>query len=96
MVDSLDSRPGPAFYAFVTQALDIAAEVTKSSPLPQIQMDAALAILAALTDQALIKILERLRGRATEYRDSTAGLVEWDLGEDAEPNRPEDSETSSD
>jgi hypothetical protein len=96
MVRPLNPSPGPPFYEFVTEALEIAEEVTKSSPLPQNQMDAALAVLRAPTDQALIKVLERLRGRASEYRDSTAGLVEWDLAEEADPNRREDSETSSD
>jgi hypothetical protein len=96
MVRPINPDPGPPFYEFVTEALDIAEEVTKSSPLAQNQMDAALAVLRAPTDQALIKVLERLRGRAGEYRDSTVGLVEWDLAEGAEPNRPEDSETSSD
>lgn len=58
MVRPLNPSPGPPFYEFVTEALEIAEEVTKSSPLPQNQMDAALAVLRAPTDQALIKVLE--------------------------------------
>ena len=91
----LNPGPGPPFYEFVTEALVIAADVINSSRLSQTKIDAALAILT-LSDQALIKVIERVRGKTSDYREGSAGLVEWDLAEDAEPNRPEDSETSSD
>jgi hypothetical protein len=58
-----DSPPGPPFFSFVTAALDIAMDVIRSSPLPRDQMDAALAALSDVTDQSLVKALERLRGR---------------------------------
>jgi hypothetical protein len=95
MVGPRNPSPGPPFYEFVTEALEIAEDVIKSSRLSKTKIDAALAILK-LSDQALIKVIERVRGKTSDYRKGSAGLVEWDLAEDAEPNRPKDSETSSD
>jgi hypothetical protein len=83
----LHSRdPGPPFYNFVSEALDIAMEVIRSSPLPPQQMDATLAALS-VTDQSLVKALEALRGHIGDYREGTIGLVEWDIVEDDERNR---------
>ena len=67
--------------------------VIRSSPLPHDQMDAALAMLARVTDQSLVKALEGLRGRIGNYREGTIGLVEWDIAEDDEPDRPDHSES---
>jgi hypothetical protein len=89
-----DSPPGPPFFGFVTEALDIAMEVIRSSPLPHHQVDAALAALS-VTDQSLVKALEGLRGRIGDYREGTIGLVEWDMVEDDERNRGEHSESSA-
>jgi hypothetical protein len=92
----LDPRypgPVPPFYDFVSEALEIAMEVIRSSPLPRDQMDAALAMLASVTDQSLVKALEGLRGRIGNYREGTIGLVEWDIAEDDEPDRPDHSES---
>ena len=72
-----DSPRGPPFFGFVTEALDIAMDVIRSSPLPQDQIDAALAALSNVTDQSLVKTLEGLRGRMGDYRERAAGLVEW-------------------
>jgi hypothetical protein len=64
----------------------------RSSPLPRDQMDAALAALS-VTDQSLIKSLERLRGQVGDYREGAAGLVERDIAD--ERDRPERSESSA-
>src|SRR5215472_14001557 len=53
MVRPLNPSPGPPFYEFVTEALEIAEDVIKSSRLSKTKIDAALAILK-LSDQALI------------------------------------------
>jgi hypothetical protein len=78
-------RPPPPFYDFVTESLEIAIEVIKSSPLPETEKQAALSILASVTDGALIKILERLRGQIRDYRESAGGLIEkrWTSPEDS-------------
>jgi hypothetical protein len=94
LLDPRDPGPVPAFHNFVTEALDIAMEVIKSSPLPHDQMDAALAMLGSVTDQSLVKTLERLRGRVGDYREGTIGLVEWDIAKDVERNRLEATEPS--
>jgi hypothetical protein len=85
----IDPGSVPPFYEFVTVALDIAMEVIRSSPLPHDQMDAALAMLASVTDQSLVKALEGLRGRIGNYREGSIGLVEWDIAEDDEPDHSE-------
>jgi hypothetical protein len=87
-----DSPAGPPFFGFVTEALDIAMDVIRFSPLPRDQMDAALAALS-VTDQSLIKSLERLRGQVGDYREGAAGLVERDIAD--ERDRPEHSESSA-
>jgi hypothetical protein len=93
LLDLIDSPAGPPFFSFVNEALDIAMGVIRSSPLPHDQMDAALAMLARVTDQSLVKALEGLRGRIGNYREGTIGLVEWDIAEDDEPDRPDHSES---
>jgi hypothetical protein len=95
LLDLIDSPAGPPFFSFVNEALDIAMGVIRSSPLPHDQMDAALAVLSKVTDQSLVKILEGLRGRIGNYREGTIGLVEWNIAEDGERDRPEDSESSA-
>jgi hypothetical protein len=93
LLDLIDSPAGPPFFSFVNEALDIAMGVIRSSPLPHNQIDAALAMLARVTDQSLVKALEGLRGRIGNYREGTIGLVEWDIAEDDEPDRPDHSES---
>jgi hypothetical protein len=95
LLGPIDSPPGPPFFAFVTVALDIAMEVIRSSPLPQDEMDAALAALSNVSDHSLVKALERLRGRVGDYRESATGLVEWEPAEDVEQDRSDDSESSA-
>ena len=95
LLDLVDAPPGPPFFRFVTAALDIAMAVIRSSPLPREQMDPALAALSNVTDQALAKTLERLRGRVGQYRESAAGLVEWDATEAVEPAPPQGCQSNS-
>jgi hypothetical protein len=84
LLGASDSAPGSPFFSFVTEALDIAMDVIRSSPLPQDQIDAALAALSNVTDQSLVKTLEGLRGRIGDYREGAAGLVEWHSAEEAD------------
>jgi hypothetical protein len=69
LVDPINPLPGPLFYQFVTQALEIAA--------------------------VLIKAIERVRGKIGDYREGAAGLLEGDLAEYSDTNRPDDFETRS-
>jgi hypothetical protein len=69
-------RRPPAFFNFVKTALAIARDVIRSSPLPH-GKEEALAVLRPQSDEALGKLLERLRGRTGNYRESERGLVEW-------------------
>ena len=78
---------------FVREAVAIAMEMIRSSKLPRDQIDAALAALSKVTDQSLVKALERLRGRIGDYRESTIGLVECDIAEGDEPDLPEHPES---
>jgi hypothetical protein len=82
LLGPVDCPPGPPFFRFVHEALEIAMEVIGSSTLPDDQIDAALAALARVTDQSLVKALEGSRGRIGDYRKGTMGLVEWDITED--------------
>jgi hypothetical protein len=95
LLDLVDAPPGPPFFRFVTAVLDIAMAVIRSSPLSREQMDPALAALSNVTDQALAKTLERLRGRVGQYRESAAGLVEWDAAEAVEPVPPQGYQSNS-
>jgi hypothetical protein len=82
-------RLPPPFYNFVTESVEIAIEVIKSSPLPETEILAALEILA-VPEGSLIKSLERLRGRIGDYHESAHGLSEghWRPPDDVEPNSP--------
>jgi hypothetical protein len=95
LLGAIDLGPVPPFYGFVHEALDIAMEVIRSSPLPHDQIDAALAALSNVTDQSLVKTLERLRGPVRQYREGAAGLVEWDMCEDLEGDRPQDGRSKA-
>jgi hypothetical protein len=70
-------RPPPAFFRFVLEALAVASDIIASSPLPDSHKDAALSILRINSKEALIKILEELRGRIGDYQDAPYGLIEW-------------------
>jgi hypothetical protein len=69
-------RQPPAFFNFVKEALAVARDVIKSSPLPR-GKEKALSALRPQSDEALSKLLEQLRGRIGDYRESELGLVEW-------------------
>jgi hypothetical protein len=70
-------RPPPPFFRFILEALAVARDIIASSPLPHSHKAAALSILRINSNEALIKILEELRGRTGDYRDTPHGLVEW-------------------
>jgi hypothetical protein len=70
-------RPQPAFFRFAAQALEVAREVIKSSPLPEPARKAALSSLRIQSREALSKILEQARGKIGTYRETPHGLVEW-------------------
>jgi len=69
---------GTAFLEFVTEALSIATDVIKTSPLAAEDKRAALAKLRYASDKALVKLIERTRGRIRNYRPGRYGLVEWE------------------
>jgi hypothetical protein len=66
----------PPFFQFVLEALAISRDLIRSSPLPSPQKAAALSILQIKSNEALIKILEELRGRVGDYEVTPHGLVE--------------------
>jgi hypothetical protein len=70
-------RPPPEFLQFVLLAIATARAVIDSSDLSQGQKEAALSVLRYHSKEALIKIVERLRGRIRDYRNSARGLTEW-------------------
>jgi hypothetical protein len=69
-------RPPPSFFVFVEQALAIAENVIKSSPIPNCQKQPALASLHYSSRDALIRIVEEQRGQIGNYRDAGHGLIE--------------------
>ena len=66
----------PAFFVFVEQALAVAEDVIDSSPIPDCQKHAALANFNYSSRDALIRIVETLRGQIGNYRESPHGLIE--------------------
>jgi hypothetical protein len=70
------TRPPPAFFVFAEQALAIAQDVILSSPIPDGQKHAALANFNYSSRDALIRIVETLRGQIGNYRESPHGLIE--------------------
>jgi hypothetical protein len=71
-------RHPPAFFEFVLVALAIARDVIKTSPLPEPKKKAAALILRVQSENALVKVIEGLRGQIGSYGEGTHGLVEWD------------------
>ncbi len=69
-------RPPPSFFVFVERALASAKDVIQSSPLPSRQKQPALASLRYSSRDALIRIVEGLRGRIGNYVESPHGLIE--------------------
>ncbi len=72
--------PPPSFIVFVEQALEIAKDVIASSPIPAHQKRPALTSLHYSSRDALIRIIERVRGRIGSYDKSDYGLIEVDKG----------------
>jgi hypothetical protein len=71
-------RLPPAFFRFVLEALAIARDVIKTSPLPESKKKAAAFILRIQSEDALSKVMVGLRGQIGSYGEGTHGLVEWD------------------
>ena len=69
-------RRSPDFFEFLIEALKIADEVIMSSPLPDDRKHVALSMLAVPSRGALSKLIERLRGKISDYRESSHGLLE--------------------
>jgi hypothetical protein len=70
-------RPPPDFFWFTAEALEIAQDVVKSSPLAEDRKQAALSMLDVPSRGTLSKLIERLRGKISDYRDGEYGLVTW-------------------
>lgn len=72
----MHSKKPPAFFLFVEKALATAKDVIESSPIPNQQKRRAPQSLRYASRDALIRILERKRGRIGDYHDSPYGLIE--------------------
>jgi hypothetical protein len=81
----------PPFFKFVLEALAISRVVIRTSPLPPHQKTAALSILQIKSNEALIKILEELRGRVSDYEITPHGLIERQTRKAAPPRRRQTS-----
>src|SRR5262249_58427150 len=82
-----DSEKPPAFFVFVEKALLTATDVIGSSDIPDVQKRRALQSLRYVSEDALIRIIERKRGRIRDYRESAYGLVEDPGGRQPRPRR---------
>lgn len=72
----LPEKPPPPFYRFVKVALTISKEIVRSSSLTAPQKQAALSVFTIGGDEALVKQIETVRGRVSDYHPSPYGLVE--------------------
>jgi hypothetical protein len=71
-------RPPPDFFWFVDEALAIAEDVIKSSPMAEDLKQAALSMLTVKSRGALSKLVEQTRGKISDYREGPhGGLVAW-------------------
>jgi hypothetical protein len=70
---AMNSKRPPAFFIFVEDALYIANAVIESSEIPKQNKSRALQSLQYASRDALIRILERMRGRIGDYRESRRG-----------------------
>jgi hypothetical protein len=72
----LPEKPPPPFYRFVKVALTIGKEIVRSSSLTESQKQAALSVFTVGGDEALVKQIETVRGRVSDYHPTPYGLVE--------------------
>jgi hypothetical protein len=77
-------REPPPFFQFIKAAMAVARDVINSSEVPATVNDAALETLRKRSDDALVKILVRLRGRIGNYQEGPRGVTEWN---DWQPRR---------
>jgi hypothetical protein len=73
----LPTRPPPAFFGFVKEALAISRKVVRTSSLTEAEKKSALSVFSVRGDEALVKQIELVRGRIGDYRDTPHGLSEW-------------------
>jgi hypothetical protein len=64
------------FFQFISNALGVAENVIETSSVPRTHKIAALRVLTSHNREALIKVLEELRGRISDYHESEHGLVQ--------------------
>jgi hypothetical protein len=69
-------RPNPAFFKFTLAALAIARDMIESSRIPTDLKKAALSSLRPHSNDALVKVIVRLRGQISDYYETDHGLVE--------------------
>jgi hypothetical protein len=81
-------RDPPNFFWFVVEALEIAEKVIQSSPLTTTRQEAALSILSIKSRTVLSRLIVRLRGKISDYREGPYGLTTW-------PIAPADPQQSS-
>jgi hypothetical protein len=72
---AMNSRKPPAFFVFVEKALSTARNVIESSQIPNQLKGRTVQSLHYASRDALIRILERQRGRIREYRQSRHGRL---------------------
>lgn len=68
-------RDPPAFFWFVAEALNIAEDVIQSSPLTDEQKDASLSTLSVPSRAVLSRLIVKLRGKISDYREAPHGLI---------------------
>jgi hypothetical protein len=67
----------PTFSEFVLQTIVVSRQVINTSPLSDHHKAAALAIIRPASEAALIKAIEKRRGRIRDYEKGTTGLTVW-------------------
>ncbi len=74
----LPTKPPPRFYNFVTAVLAIGEEIVLTSSLTGSERQAARSVFTVRSEEALIKQIETVRGRVSDYVPSELGhgLVE--------------------
>lgn len=67
------------FFQFISSALAVAVNVIETSSVPRAHKVAAVRVLTIHSREALIKVLEELRGRISDYQESEHGLVQREI-----------------